>query len=70
MVVAMELPERGRGWDALDSAGGADAAIVVVVAIDGEMGFPNAGVFMTECMAAGSGGRSSWARFNVAREAS
>jgi len=60
VVVAMELPERGRGWDVLDSAGGADAAIVVVVAMDGETSSPNAGVFMTECMAAGSGGCSSW----------
>ena len=54
----------------LDSAGGADAAIIVVVAMDGEMGSPNAGAFMTECITAGSGGRSSWARFNVAWEAS
>ena len=44
----------------LDSAGGADATIVVVVAMDGETGSLNAGVFMTECIAAGSGGCSSW----------
>jgi hypothetical protein len=38
----------------LDSAGGAGAANVVVVAMDGEMGSPNAATFMTEWMVAGS----------------
>jgi len=48
-VVLVELLERGRGRVVLDSAGGAGAATVVVVAVDGAMGSPNAG-----CMAAGS----------------
>ena len=39
----MELPERGRGRVGLDSAGGAGAATVVVVAIDGEVGTPKRG---------------------------
>jgi hypothetical protein len=40
---------------------GAGAATVVVVAMEGEMGSPNAGAFMTEWMVAGSGGGcSSW----------
>ena len=42
----------------LDSAGGAGAVTVVVVAIDG-WGSPNAGAFVTECMVAGSGGGCS-----------
>jgi len=37
----------------LDS-GGAGAATVVVVAVDGEMGSPNVGAFVTEWMVAGS----------------
>ena len=59
MGAVVELPERRRGWGVLDSAGGAGAATVVVVAMDGEMGSPNAGAFTTECMVAGSGGFSS-----------
>jgi len=36
------------------------ATIVMVVAMDGVMGSPNAGAFMTrECMMAGSGGHRS-----------
>jgi len=38
----------------LDYGGGASAATVVVVAMDGEMGSPNGGGFITECMVAGS----------------
>ena len=38
----------------LDSGGGAGATTAVVVAMDGEMGSPNTGAFMTECMVAGS----------------
>jgi len=49
VVVVVEFPVRGRGRVVLNSAGGAGAATVVVVAVDGEMGSPNAG-----CMAAGS----------------
>ena len=48
MVVVVEFPARGRGQVVLDSAGSAGAATVVAVAMDGEMGFPNAGAFMTE----------------------
>ena len=62
VVVVVELREKGRGRVVLDSAGGAGAATVVVVAMDGEMGSPNAGAFMTKCMVAGSGGDCSlWA---------
>ena len=60
-VVVVELPEDGGGsyW-ILDA--GAGAATVVVVAMDGEMGSPNEGAFLIECMTAGSGGGcSSWA---------
>jgi len=42
-VVVVELPERGRWCVVLDSAGGAGAATVAVVAIDGEMGTPKRG---------------------------
>jgi len=35
VMVVVELPERGRGWVVLDSAGGAGAAAVAVVAMDG-----------------------------------
>jgi hypothetical protein len=60
VVVVLELSERGRERVVLDSAGGAGAATVVVIAMDGEMDSPNVGAFMTrECMVAGSGGRSS-----------
>ena len=60
MVVA-ELPERGRGWVVLDSAGGAGAATVAVITMDGEMpvGSPNVGTFITECMMVSSGEGSS-----------
>jgi hypothetical protein len=57
-VVVVELPEGSRGWLVLESAGGgvgaAGAATVVVVAMEGDMGSPNAGAFMTECIVAGS----------------
>jgi hypothetical protein len=61
--VVVEVPEGGRGRLVLDSAGGgvgaAGAATAVVVATDGEMGSPNAGASMTECMVAGSEGGCS-----------
>jgi hypothetical protein len=53
VVVVVEFPERGWGRVALDFAGGAGAATVVVVAIVGEMDSPNAGAFM-KWMVAGS----------------
>jgi hypothetical protein len=54
------LPERERGRGVLDSAGGAGTVTVVVIAMNGEMGSPNAGAFVThECMVAGSGGGCS-----------
>ena len=37
----------------LDSAGGAGAATIVVVAMDGETGSPNVEAYMTECMVRG-----------------
>jgi len=42
--------EGGSCWT-LESAGDAGAATVVVIAMDGEMGFPNTGTFMIEWMA-------------------
>jgi hypothetical protein len=45
----------------LGSTGGTGDNTVLVVAMDREMGSPNAGSFVTECMTAGSGGGSSWA---------
>jgi hypothetical protein len=36
VVVVVELSERGRGQDVLDSGGGAGAATVVVVVMDTE----------------------------------
>jgi hypothetical protein len=52
LVVVVELPESGRERVVSDSAGGAGAGAttVVVGAMEGEMGSPNAGAFMTECM--------------------
>jgi hypothetical protein len=62
-VVVVEFPEGGRRRLVLDSAGGgvgaAGAATVVVVAMDGEIGSPNAGAFMTECIVGGSEGACS-----------
>ena len=43
-----------RGDEGRLDSGGAGAATVAVVAMDGEMGSPNAGVFMTEWMVVGS----------------
>jgi len=55
--VAQREDEGGLCWTLLIGAG---AATVMVVAMDGVMGSPNAGAFMTrECMMAGSGGRRS-----------
>jgi hypothetical protein len=52
-VIVIEFPERGQGGIVLDS-GGVGVVTVVVVAMDGEMGSPNAGAFMTEWMVAGT----------------
>jgi hypothetical protein len=54
LVVVVELPEKEREGIVLDSAGGAGDTTVAVVAMDGEMGSPNAGEFMTKWMVAGS----------------
>jgi hypothetical protein len=53
VVVVVELPDSGGERVVSDSAGGAGAgaATVVVGAMEGEMGSPNAaGAFMTECI--------------------
>lgn len=52
--MVVELRERGRGRVVLNSTGGAGAAIIVVVAMNGDIGSPNVGAFMTEWMVAGS----------------